>query len=83
MKTGGGLELFGSYQIDEEEDSYYFKFTDGWGEFVVKARVRIDDLIVVQVKVMQDYIRLIVDVITGNFWMCNFQNDKKLLMLFH
>lgn len=66
MKTGGGLELLGSYHIDEEEESYYFKFTDGWGEFAVQARIHIDDLIVVQVKVMRDYIRLIVEVITDN-----------------
>ena len=80
MRTGGDLKIFGAYQIDEEEDIYYFKFTDGWGEFSVQTRMRIDDLIVVHVKVTQDSIWLIVEVITGNFWICNFQNEKKLLL---
>lgn len=66
MKTGGGLELLGSYHIDEEEEPYYFKFTEGWGEFAVQARMQIDDLIVIQVKVTRDYIKLIVEVITDS-----------------
>ena len=37
MKTGGSNELLGSYHIDEEEEPYYFKFTEGWSEFVVQS----------------------------------------------
>ena len=66
FRSGGDLDLLGSYHIDEDKDSYYFKFTKGWGEFVVQTRMHIDDLIVVQVKATRDYIRLIVEVITDN-----------------
>lgn len=66
MKTGGANELLGSYHIDEEEEPYYFKFTEGWSEFAVQSRMQIDDLIVIQVKVTRDYIRLIVEVVSDN-----------------
>ena len=64
MKTGGANKLLGSYHLDEEEEPYYFKFTEGWSEFAVQSRMQIDDLIVIQVKVTRDYIRLIVEVIS-------------------
>ena len=65
MKTGGANELLGSYHIDEEEP-YYFKFTEGWSKFDVQSRMQIDDLIVIWVKVTRDYISLIVEVVSDN-----------------